>query len=147
MKSYRLLIALTTTLLFAASPRFLLAADVKVDISSFAPLDPNVVLRQIDLNVAIKQYEKVLMERYEARSQLETGPTETGLTDEQRKRWEERAKNKLVYLEDAATTLREQIRSHVAEANKDAELIEKAKAENEAKQKAGQCPSKVEPHG
>jgi hypothetical protein len=139
MKSYRLIIILTAALLFIASPHFLRAADAKVDISSFAPRDPNVVLRQIDLNVAIEQYEKVLVERYEARMQLETGPTETGLTDEQRKRWDLRARNKLEYLENTATELRLQIRSYVEEANKDAELIEKTKTEKEAKQKAAQC--------
>jgi len=140
MKSYRLIVVLTTALLFIAAPHFLRAADAKVDISSFAPRDPNVVLRQIELNVAIAQYEKVLVERHETHMQLETGPTETGLTDEQRKRWELRAKDKLAFLENTATELRQQIRSYVEDANKDAELIEQTKAGKEAKQKAAQCP-------
>jgi hypothetical protein len=147
MKTHRFIVAFAITLFLAASLHPMRAADVQVDISSFAPRDPNVVVRQIELNVAIEQYEKVLMKRYEARLQLETGPAETGLTDEQRKRWEDRAKNTLVYLEDTAAVLREQIRNYVAEANKDAELIEKTKAGKEEKQKAGPCPPKVEPHG
>ena len=97
-------------------------------------------MRQIELNVAIEQYEKVLIERYETRKQMETGPTETGLTDEQRKRWEQRANDKEKSLENRATKLRLQIEAYIAEANKDAALIEKANAKKEAKPKATQCP-------
>jgi hypothetical protein len=145
MKSYRLIITLATALLFAASPHHLRASDIKVDISSFAPRDPNVILRQIELNVAIEQYEKVLVERHEVRVQLQSGPTETGLTDEEQKRWELLAKHKLAFLENTATELRQQIRSYVEDANKDAELIEKTKAGKEAKQKAAE-PSPPEPN-
>jgi len=136
MTTGRILIILTATLFCAASPQSLPAADVMVDISSFAPRDPNVVVRQIELNVTIKQYEKVLMEVYEARLQSELGPTESGLADEQRKQWDVRVRNKLMYLEKTTEELRERIRSYVSEANKESQAIEEAKAKERAEQQA-----------
>lgn len=147
MKIPRLLALLAAALLCAASPYSLPAADVVVDISSFAPRDPNVVVRQIELNVAIKQYEKVLMELHEVRLQRELGPTETGLTDEQQKQWAQRADDKLKYLVTTAADLRERIQSYVAEANREAELVEKTKAGKEAKPKTTPGQPEDEPRG
>jgi uncharacterized protein (TIGR03067 family) len=65
MKIPRLLTSLAAALLGAISASPLPAADVTVDISSFAPHDPNAILRQIQLNVALKQYEKALTQREE----------------------------------------------------------------------------------
>ena len=144
MKPPRLLTLLAAALFCAASPQPSPAADVVVDISSFAPRDPNVVVRQIELNVAIKQYEKVLMELHEASLQRVFGPTEMGLTDEQQKQWIVRAEKKQMYLEETSARLRQQIRSYVADANKDAELIEKTKAEPKAKPKTAQPHTTIE---
>lgn len=84
-------------------------------------------MRQIELNVAIKQYEKVLMEIHEARLQNEIGPTETGLTAELQKEWQLRAERKLRYLQDTSAMLRDRITVLVKEANEMARTIEKEK--------------------
>ncbi len=147
MKTPRLLNFLAAALLCAASPHSSPAADVVVDISSFAPRDPDAVVRQIELNVAIKRYEKVLMEVYEARLQSEFGPPETGLSDEQEKQWKERAERKLMYLEKTSHELRLRIRDSVNEANKLAQAIEEEKASKNAKQKAESFLPKEAPCG
>jgi len=145
MKTPRLLTLLAAALLCAASPHSSPAADVGVDISSFAPREPNVIIRQIELNVAIRQYEKVLMETYEARLQYEIGPTETGLTDAQQKEWHLRAEKKLKYLEETAKVLQARIHDYVTEANEMAREIEKEKAREKAKPKANASQPKAEP--
>ena len=147
MKTPRLLTLIAATLLCAALPQSSPAADVVVDISSFAPRDATFVVRQIELNVAIKQYEKVLMELHEARLQYEFGTPETGLTDEQQKQGRDRAERKLIYLEKTAAELRDRIRKYVTEANEMARAIEKDKADAQAKQKAGQSQRKVQNPG
>lgn len=134
MKKSPLVPFLAIALLVTAAPHSLLAADVAVDISSFAPRDPNVVVRQIELNVAIKQYEKVMMEKHEASLQYEFGTPETGLSDEQRKQCKARAERKVTYLENMSEDLRERIRKYVEEANKMMQAIEEAKAKEKAKQ-------------
>lgn len=102
IKTPRLITLLAAALLCAASPHSLPAAEEVVAISFFAPRDPNAVVRQIELNVAIKQYEEVLMEAHEARLQNETGTPETGLMDNQRKGWHVRAERKVKYLKITA---------------------------------------------
>ena len=92
-------------------------------------------MRQIELNVAIKQYEKVLMEVYEARLQSEFGTPDTALSDEQQKQWQIRAEKKLMYLEKTSHELRLRIREYVDEANKMVQAIEEEKAKEKAKQK------------
>ena len=147
MKTPRLFTLLATALLCAASPRNLPAVDVVVDISSFAPRSPDVVVRQIELNVAIKQYEKVLMEVYEARLQSEFGTPDTALSDEQKKQWQIRAEKKLMYLEKTSHELRLRIREYVDEANQRARAIEEEKAREKAKQKAEPYLPKAETRG
>ena len=147
MKPPRLLTFLAAALLCAASPHSLPAADVVVDISSFAPRDANFIVRQIELNVAIKQYEKVLMELHEARLQYEFGTPETGLTDEQQKQGKDHAERKLMYLEKTAAELRDRIRKYVTEANEMARAIEKDKAGEKAKSTTAPSQPKAEPLG
>ena len=147
MNKPRLLPFLAAALLCAASPHSSPAADVVVDISSFAPRDPDAVVRQIELNVAVKQYEKVLMEAHEARMQYEFGTPEPGLSDEQQKQWKERAERKLMYLEKTSHELRLRIREYVDEANKLARAIEEEKAREKAKQKAEPYLPKAETRG
>ncbi len=147
MKTPRLLTLFAAALLCAASPHTSPAADVVVDISSFAPRNPDVVVRQIELNVAIKQYEKVLMEVYEARLQSEFGTPGPGLSDEQQKEWKDRAERKLVYLEKTSHELRLRIREYVDEANQMAQAIEEEKAKEKAKQKAESFLPKEVPRG
>ena len=132
MKTPRLIALIAAALLCAASLQSSSAAEVTVDISSFAPREPEVIIRQIELNVAIKQYEKVLTGIYEARLQADLGPAESSLTDEQRKQWEVRAKWQVEHLENAATSLRKHIQDYIAEANKDAEAATKDKAKETA---------------
>ena len=132
MKIHRLITLLAAALLCAASQQSSAAADVVADISSFAPREPFVILRQIELNVSIKQYEKVLMELHEASLQSEIGPTETGLTDEQQKQWMVRSERKLKYLENTAAVLRKRIHDYVAEANEMARTFEKDRAPEKA---------------
>ena len=139
MKTPRLLTLLAAAMLCAASPQSSPAADFVVDISSFAPRDPEVILRQIDLNVALKQYEKALTDVYDARLQLEIGPTESGLTDDQTKAHRVRAEVKLKYLENTMLDLRARIAGYLKEANEKAQAIEKAKAAS--------APAKDEPRG
>ena len=143
----RLLTLLATALLCAASPHSSPAADVVVDVSSFAPRDPDAVVRQIELNVAIKQYEKVLMEVYEARLQSEFGTPGPGLSDEQQKQWKERAERKLMYLEKTSHELRLRIRESLDEASKQARAIDEEKAREKAKQKTEPCPPKEATRG
>jgi len=133
MKPSRLLTFLAAALLCVASPQPSHAADVVVDISSFAPREPSVIIRQIELNVAIRQYEKVLMELHEARLQYEIGPAETGLTGVQRKEWSQRAELKLKYLDETAEMLRLRIHGYVTQANEMAREFEKAKAKEKEK--------------
>ncbi len=147
MKTNRILALVATTLLCAASPQPADAADPAVDISSFAPRDPNVIVRQIELNVAIKQYEKVLMELHEARLESEIGPPETGLTDEDLKRWKARAERKLKNLEVTANALKTLIRELLGDANNRAREFEKAKAGGKAEPKADESQPKREPLG
>ena len=147
MKTPRLLTLIAATVLCAALPQSSPAADVVVDISSFAPREPEVVVRQIELNVAIKQYEKVLMELHEARLQYEFGTPETGLTDEQQKQGKDRAERKLMYLEKTAAELRDRIRKYVTEANELARAIEKDQAGEKAKSKTAPGQPKAEPLG
>ncbi len=146
MKTHRFLIAITA-LLLTGVPSQSSAADVSVDIVSIAPRNPDAILTQIELNVAIKQYEKGLMEMHEASLQSEIGPTETGLTHEQQKQWKVRAERKLKYLEGTAADLRERISKLVSEANEMARQLEKDRAPEKAKPKAEPCPPKVEPRG
>ena len=147
MKPPRLLAFLAAALLCTALPQSSPAADVVVDISSFAPRDANFVVRQIELNVAIKQYEKVLMEVHEAALQYEIGPAETGLTDVQQKEGKDRAERKLMYLEKTAAELRDRIRKYVTEANELARAIEKDKGGEKAKSKTAPSQPKAEPLG
>lgn len=142
MKTPRLLVLLAATLLCAAPPPSASAAEVVVDISSFAPRDADVVVRQIELNVAIKQYEKVLMEAHEARLQLGIGPTGTGQTDEQQKEWYFRADRKVSLLEKTAAVLRNRISELVKEANEKAREIEKQKLNPKTENNADLTPAK-----
>jgi hypothetical protein len=146
MKTPPLHTLLAAALLCIASPKSSPAADVVVDVSSLAPRDPNFVLLQIELNVAIKQYEKVLMEKHEARLQGEMGPTETGLTDQQLKDWAIRAERKLMVLEKTSRELGENIRIQMENAASMARDMEDRKARANAEPKADANRPKVEAH-
>ena len=139
MKTHRLLILCVAALLGTAPSRSLSAADFVVDISSFAPRDPEVILRQIDLNVALKQYEKAQMDLYDARLQYEIGTTDAAPTDDKSKAKQDRSRMKLKCLEENISYLRSRITHCIQEANEKAQAIEKAKAAS--------VPAKDEPRG
>jgi len=134
MKTPRLLTLLATALLCAASPRSLPAADVTVDISSFAPRDANAILRQIELNVALKQYEKALTEREEESVRREISRAEIEMQMKQSESFQKEGNAKLEMLDLKAQLmerriikLADQISSLIFDANKTAELPEKMK--------------------
>jgi uncharacterized protein (TIGR03067 family) len=134
MKTPRLLTLLATALLCAASPQPLPAADVTVDISSFAPRDPDAILHQIELNVALKQYEKALTEIEEDRVRREISRAEIEMEMKQSESFEKEGKAKLALLDLKAralelrlANLHEQIGRLIFDANKTAEFPEKSK--------------------
>jgi uncharacterized protein YdiU (UPF0061 family) len=136
MNTRRILTLLAAALLCAASLQPLPAAETTVDISSFAPRDPDAVLRQIDLNIAIKQYEKVRAELYEAEMQASLGPNETGLTDEQRKEWDNRAQRRIKLLLNTTADLQARIHDLVKQASEQARALEDARKVESEKKKA-----------
>jgi len=132
MKPQRLLTLLATTLLGAALPHSLPAADVTVDISSFAPRNADAILRQIELNVALKQYEKALTEIEEDRARSEISRAEIEMEMKQSESFEKEGRAKLALMDLKVRamdlrleSLREQICRLISEADKAAELIKK----------------------
>jgi len=80
-----------------------------------APRDPHAVLRQIELNVALKQYEKVLTALEDADLQIELGPEEGELSDQQLAEWRTRQGRKQIVLRDFSQRLRAKIEFLIAE--------------------------------
>jgi hypothetical protein len=85
------------------------------------PHRPNAVLREIDLNVALKQYEKVATAVEDTKLQIALGPEEEGLSDQQIAEWRTKQERKQALLEVAAKQLHAKIEQNVAEANKEAQ--------------------------
>lgn len=149
MKTHRLLIALTA-LLLTAVPFQSSAADVSVDISSFAPRNPDAILTQIELNVLLKQYQKLLTQIEDAALQreLENESIPSDATEDQKKQAEERhvKQNKdrdreSRALQDRAHQCRSRIKEIMSDANKRAAAIEKE--QREAKPTTGQSQPNV----
>jgi len=137
MKTYRILTVLTATLFLAASPLSLPADDAPPDFFILqAPRDADAVLGKIELDVALKEYEKVLTAKAEADLQCRLGPTESGLTEKQEQQWYNKQQEKRDILADVAERLRAQIRERIEEGNKAARAKEEAKANEEEKAKA-----------
>ena len=80
-----------------------------------APPDPDAVLRQIELNVALKQYEKVLMELADTELKIDLGPEEEGLCDQQSGEWKRKQGLKVKILHDRSQQLRAKIEFLIAE--------------------------------
>lgn len=144
MKSHRLLLVAITAPLLTAVPSQSSAADVSVDISSFAPLDPNAVVAQIELNVLLKQYEKLLTQVEEISLQHELGieTVSADATEDQKKQAKERSEkrqggfeHKDKCLKIKADACRVRIMEIIETANVRAA---KEKSEREAKKTTGQ---------
>jgi hypothetical protein len=133
MKTHHLLTCLVVTLLVGPSLPPLHAAEVGVDISSHAPRDPNAIVRQIELNVTLKQYEKVFTEMEEAKLQDGLGPEESGLPKEKIAEWHDRRLRKMELLSRVSQELRARINNFINEANKEAQTLAKPDSEPEAK--------------
>jgi hypothetical protein len=97
-------------------------------------LDVREMLNQLELNVAMKQYEKILTARYEAELERSIGPADSGATGEQKAAWIERSEIRCKVLDDWANRLQEEIRFRVKALN----AYAKDKAEAEAEAKASQ---------
>jgi uncharacterized protein (TIGR03067 family) len=152
MKTQYSLTLLVAALLFAASTAPLPAADVAVDISSYNPRNPDVVLRQIELNVAIKQYEKALTEREEGfgREPIARAEIEMEMKRSQSAAEEGRARLDMLELkrkirDSRPQEIRNQIHELIDDANADAERSGKAKAEEKTKQNAGNGKAQTDP--
>ncbi len=140
MKTHRFLPVVAS--LFLVASRLPVPAGVEVDILSIDPRNPKIVLLQIHLNAALQEYEKVLAEFEEMRSTLAIKPDNTGLTDEQIKIRDDRARSNLERLDMVRSELPMQITRMLDEANQHAEVLEKQKLESRLK-KAPQGPDGV----
>ncbi len=121
MNLHRFALTCAITCLVAGAPSLLSAADV-VDISSYNPHNANVVLRQIDLNVAITLYEKaqtglqdISVARAEVESAMRGAP---GAAEEASARIAGLEAKKQVLLEQEKKS-RDQIHSLIEAANVD----------------------------
>jgi hypothetical protein len=117
----------TTTLGLAAASLALSAADAPIDVTPQAQVDPEEVLHKIELNVAIKQYEKLLTAKYEAELELSLGPADNDLNAEQREEWLKRSQRKYEVLDQMAGRVVKQIYDHVLSANTKARQAAAAK--------------------
>lgn len=81
--------------------------------------DPSAVVREIDLKVALKQYEKVAQQVEDTKLQTVLGTEEKGLSDQQIMQWKDAQNRKQALLEIAAKQLRDKIEQLVAEANRE----------------------------
>ena len=145
MKTRLVLLMAVTALLFTAVPPQLAAADVSVDISSFAARDAKAILAQIELNVRLKQYEKLLtqMETMSLEHELEMESVAEDSTNEQQKQAKDRSEKRQSEFEHKDKCLK--IKAHecrarivalMVDANKRAEAFEKE--QREAKETTGQ---------
>jgi predicted RNase H-like nuclease len=138
MKTPRLLTLFIAATVFVAASLHLSAAEVAVDVSSFAPRDPDAVIQQIELNVLLKQYEKLLTQIGESRLEYELARLESNGTDKQKKEMDDRMQGKMMTLQKLLLNCRAQIQEIVGDARAKAEALEKEKAAEKAKQKAAQ---------
>ena len=138
MKTHRLLLIAITGLLLTAVPPQSSAADVTVDISSFAPLDTSAALDQIELNVLLKQYEKVLTQLEDAllQRELESESISADASDEQKKQAKARQEKResehqhtMDALEHRMGVNRDRIEQLITKANKRAAAFEKQQRE------------------
>jgi hypothetical protein len=135
-----LLLTLVASTFLIASPRAAIAADGNVDIMSWAPREPKstleLALLQIELNIAVKQYEKVQMDLLEARLQAEMGLEVANASDDQRKEYEARAHRKVEWLDREAAHLQKKISDILLRAvNLSTKASEEEKAAPEVKPK------------
>lgn len=102
---------------------YMLARDIAEPKASLSSRDPSAVLREIDLKVALKQYEKVATQVEDIKLQTALGPEEKGLSDQQIMHWKDAQNRKQALLEIAAKQLRDKIEQLVAEANREYEAV------------------------
>ncbi len=98
---------------------YMLARDITEPEAALSSRDPSAVLREIDLKVALKQYEKVAPQVEDIKLQTALGPEEKGLSDQQIMQWKDAQNRKQALLEIAAKQLRDKIEQLVAEANRE----------------------------
>jgi len=113
-----------------------LSASTLTTPTKTAKLDADAVLGKIELEVALKQYEKVLTAEAEADLQCRLGPAESGLTEKQEQQWYDKQQKKRDILAAMADILRGHIRARIEEGNKAARAKEEAKANDAEKAKA-----------
>jgi hypothetical protein len=138
MTTHRLLAVVIAALLGVALPLPSPAAEIAVDVSSFAPRDAGAVIQQIELNVLLKQYEKLVTQIEDSRLEYELHRVDSDGTDAQKKEQHERMVMKMETLERMVGSYRLRIMEIVQDANKKAEAIEKEKAAEKAKKKVAQ---------
>jgi hypothetical protein len=105
MNPKRLCIILVATLTLAASPVCLRAADSPSQCAAPAPADGNAVLRQIELKVAMAQYEKILTAIYDAQLTLLLPEDPNVGTLDERMKSQEREKLRIKVLEEQSARL------------------------------------------
>ena len=123
-----LITILTATLLPMATLPVLRADEVSADISSYNPHEPEVILRQIELNVALKQYEKVITEEYEMHYLVDSRPQEGEKTKEEVEEWRMKQNRKRDTLQEMAESLRERITKCINDARKEEAVIRNERA-------------------
>jgi len=116
MKPASPLIILVTAFVLAVVPLHLRAADVPDACAAPAPADAGTVIRQIELKVALAQYEKVLMALPEAR--LNEALAEVASDEQKKQAYRESMRIKI--LEDMRARFRDEITRLVEEINADA---------------------------
>jgi tRNA A-37 threonylcarbamoyl transferase component Bud32 len=84
-----------------------------------AAMNANAVLRDIQLSVARKQYEKVMTEIEDAQRQLALGPDDSGLSKEKIAEWQDRQRRREQILVEESHALRAKIQLLLDEASKE----------------------------
>jgi hypothetical protein len=105
--------------LFAAGGSTAPADDAaeKSTLPSSAQAYGEALLRDIDLNVALKHYEKVLTAKYDAELQFALGPDQGELNAEQRDEWAKRTDQQVSLLERRAVRLRHELLKAIEASN------------------------------
>src|SRR4051812_20733915 len=106
MKSNALPTLLCLALICFFPDRTLPAAESNFGLELMTATDGDSMLRRTELKVALKQYEKILTELYDARIEASLGPAESGLTDKQLEAWLTQSARRIKVLESSAEDLR-----------------------------------------
>jgi len=118
---------LVVSLALAARPACLYAADAPVQCTDSALADAKTILRQIELKVAMAQYEKILTAIYDLQLTYSL-PDANATTAEEQSKIQDRAELRMRIFEDQRAKLRELILDSVRATNEAAAKSQQEKA-------------------